>query len=170
MNDPIFGTRPTLGSCVPNLRRNVEIGDWVFVLSGRVKAERQYVVGGFQVDAKIDQLAALERFPELTVTRNAQGHVVGNIIINADGSQRADDNHTNFQRRLENYIVGGECIEIRGESQVVRARAETLQVLSKIFEKEGNRPFDIIGRMRRMESDQVNQLRSWLVDIKANQL
>ncbi len=169
MNDPIFGTPPTLGSCVPNLRRNVEVGDWVFVVSGRINAARQYVVGGFQVDAKIDQLTALERFPELAVRRDAKGHVIGNIIVNPDGSQRAEDNHTNFERRLENYLIGGEWIEIQGESQVESARAETLLVLSKIFKKEGNRPFDIIGRMRRMESDQVNQLRSWLIEVQANQ-
>jgi hypothetical protein len=167
MNDPIFASRPTLGSCVPNIRRNVQVGDWIFVISGRVKSERQYVVGGFMVEEKIDQLSALARFPELVVTCDPAGHVLGNIIVNPDGSQRADDGHANFETRLENYLVGCEPIEVRGEKQVKRARAETLPVLSGIFGKEGNRPFDIIGRARSMDADQVNQLRLWLREIRA---
>src|SRR5689334_4451772 len=43
MNDPIFGDVPTLGACVPNIRRVVEEGDYIFVVSGRVRNERQFV-------------------------------------------------------------------------------------------------------------------------------
>ena len=167
MNDPIFGKRPTLGSCVPNIRRNVQVGDWIFFVSGRVKADRQYVVGGFQVEEKINQMVARDRFPELIVRRDESGHVLGNIIVNADGTQNAEDNHANFERRLENYLVGGASVELNTPKEFEQSRAETLAILSRLFGKEGNRPFDIIGRGRSMDNGQVGEMRSWLEAIKS---
>jgi len=167
MNDPIFKKKPTLGSCVPNIRRNVKVGDWIFVISGRIKSDRQYVVGGFRVEEKINQLAALERFPELIVRRDEAGRILGNIIVQPDGTQNPDDNHSNFERRLENYIIGGDPIELNAPAEVKQSRDETLSTLSRLFGREGNRPFDIIGRARTLDVEQVGQMRSWLEGIKA---
>ena len=151
LNDPIFGSKPTLGACVPNIRRTVQIGDWIFVISGRVKAQQQYVVGGFRVAEKIDQLAAAARFPEQMVRKGDDGQLEGNVIVNPDGSRRADDQHTSFERRLENFIVGDQPMLVEGLEAIARARAETLPALTRIFGKDGNRPFDNIGRDRRMD-------------------
>src|SRR5579859_1235845 len=50
MNDPIlFSKTPTLGGCMPNIRRVVLPGDFIFVVSGMVSAIQQYVVGGMKV-------------------------------------------------------------------------------------------------------------------------
>src|SRR5262245_28408577 len=87
LTDPIFGKVPTLGACVPNVRRAVAIGDYVFNISGRVPGVRQYVVGGFEVDEKISALAALSRFPENKQLRLDDGTLQGNIIVNSDGTR-----------------------------------------------------------------------------------
>ena len=166
MNDPIFVGTPTLGACVPNIRRQVQIGDWVFAISGRVPGVQQFVVGGFRVMEKIDQLAAYSRFPENRVQKAPNGQLVGNIIVTKDGHQHADDVHDNFERRLENYIVGGSPIALENDAEMDRARADTLSLLRLIFDREGNRVFDIIGRARKMDDDQVRELRGWLESLK----
>lgn len=165
MSDPIISETPTLGACVPNIRRAVNIGDWIFSISGRVPGRSQFVVGGFRVAEKIDQLAAFDRFPENRLRKN-EGQMVGNVIVTADGRQHPDDRHTNFERRIENYIVGEKPILLDTPQQISRGRAETLTKLSQIFGREGNRVFDVIGRFRKMDEGQVNQMRDWLEAIK----
>ena len=165
MSDPIISKIPTLGACVPNIRRAVKVGDWIFSISGRVAGVSQFVVGGFRVAEKIDQLAAYERFPENRL-RKEGNQTVGNVIVTADGSQHPDDRHTNFERRLENYIVGDRPILLDTTEQIARGRSETLAKLSEIFGREGNRVFDVIGRFRKMDEGQVNQMRDWLDEIK----
>jgi hypothetical protein len=168
MNDPIFeGKRPTLGACVPNIRAAVKQGDWIFAVSGRVKGEKQFVVGGFKVVEKIDQLAAYERFPENRLSIAPNGQILGNIIVDANGSQHPDDNHKNFENRVKNFLVGSEPIALVKPKSFEIAREETLPVLSRIFGKEGNRVFDVLGRHRKMNDDQSNDLRSWLESVRA---
>ena len=166
LNDPIFGKKPTLGACVPNIRRHVKLGDWIFAISGRVAGERQYVVGGFQVEEKIDQLAALARFPENQV-RMEGGQVVGNVIVDEFGNQHPVDKHSNFERRLENFLIGGDAVELSTPQQVAAGRTQTLAKLTEIFGRPGNRPYDIIGRARKMDEEQVVHLRDWLDGIRA---
>jgi len=166
MNDPKVGKMPTLGACVPNIRRKVEIGDWIFAISGRVAGAQQFVVGGFRVNEKIDQLAAYARFPENRLRHGPNRQLIGNVIVNADGSQHPEDKHTNFERRLENYIVGGESIVLDNPYEIERGRAETVVTLSRIFGRQGNRVFDIIGRSRKMDAQQVDELRGWMESLK----
>lgn len=166
MNDPIFLKTPTLGACVPNVRRAVSIGDWIFAISGRITGERQFVVGGFKVNEKIDQLTAFHRFPENRLHRAPNGQMLGNVIVNADGTQHPEDTHSNFERRLENYIVGGQPIVLETPEEIDRGRTQTLAVLSQIFGRQGNRVFDIIGRGRKMDAEQVNELHGWLGSLK----
>ena len=64
LNDPRFRKTPSLGACVPNIRRLVLPGDHIFVVSGMTPGVQQYVVGGFEVAEKISALAAYKRFPE----------------------------------------------------------------------------------------------------------
>jgi hypothetical protein len=166
MNDPIFGGTPTLGACVPNIRRNVHVGDWLFVISGRIAGERQFVVGGFKVNEKIDQLAAYARFPENRLQLVPSGQLIGNVIVTANGQHHPDDYHADFERRIENYIVGGSPIVLESAAEIDRGRVETLAVLSRIFGRQGNRVFDIIGRSRKMDEQQVEELRGWLQTLK----
>jgi hypothetical protein len=86
--------------------------------------------------------------------------------VNPDGSQHPEDKHTNFERRLENYIVGSESIMLDNPGEIERGRAETVTTLSRIFDRQGNRVFDIIGRSRKMDAQQVDELRGWLESLK----
>ena len=118
MNDPIFGKTPTLGACVPHIRRVVELGDYIFVISGRVPGERQFVVGGFEVREKIHALAAFKKYPENRLRVDQDGQLTGNIIINSKGEHHPLDDHENFERRVENYIVGGNPVVSRDAAPI----------------------------------------------------
>jgi hypothetical protein len=166
LNDPIFGKTPTLGACVPHIRRHVEEGDYIFAVSGRVPGEKQFVVGGFRVAEKIDALAAFKRFPEYRMTRRDDGGIDGNIIVGPDGSQVSVDTHSNFAARVKNYIVGRDPVFLETPKQFETARNQTIQILGDVFDRSGRRVFDIIGRHRRMTDEQVQHLVSWIHEIK----
>ena len=167
MNDPIFGPVPTLGACVPNIRRAVEKGDFVFVISGRIPGERQFVVGGFKVAEKISALSAYRRFPQNRLRLTPEGQVIGNVIVKSDGKQHTLDTHSNFANRVENYLVGSDASFFETRTQYNASRSDTLEALSNIFNKEGQRVFDIVGRYRKMDPTQVQQLLTWIQSIKS---
>jgi hypothetical protein len=162
MSDPIFGRVPTLGACMPNIRRFVGKGDHIFVVSGRAPGVRQYIVGGFAVERKIDALAAFREFPENRQRQLTDGQLAGNIIVDAEGKQSPIDYHSNFAKRLENYVVGRDPVVLSQPREIEQGRTETLQVLGELFNKKGDRVFDIIGRQRRLDGKQVQDLLSWL--------
>jgi hypothetical protein len=135
-----------------------------------VQGVQQYVVGGFEVSEKIDALAAYRRFPEYRMRALEDGSVVGNIIVNGDGSKSPLDCHSNFESRVENYIVGGKPVHLKAPQEVAIGRRQTVPVLSKIFHRSGTTPFDIIGRWRRLDSDQIEMVLSWLRKIKKGSL
>jgi hypothetical protein len=161
-NDPIFGSPPTLGACVPNIRRVIEQGDWVFAISGRVVGHQPYVVGGFQVQEKINALQAYRRLPQYRLERAEGGQVTGNIIVTSRGVHHSLDHHDGFEQRISNYLVGGASLYVSEPKKIEQARAETLPVLSDVFNKQGNRDFDIVPRHRKMDEDQINKLKKWL--------
>ena len=162
MNDPIFGARPTLGACVPHIRRVINVGDHVFVVSGRVSGEPQFVVGGFEVAEKIDALAAFRRFPENRMREGENGQVFGNVIVDSQGRHNRLDAHENFERRIENYIVGRDPVVLQTAAQMNAAKEETIDFLSDVFGRKGRRVFDIIGRYRKMDETQIERMRVWL--------
>jgi Nucleotide modification associated domain 2 len=164
-NDPIFGSPPTLGACVPNIRRAVEVGDWVFAISGKAEGYRPYVVGGFQVAKKIDALQAYKQLPNYRLERAENGQVLGNIIVDSKGQHHKLDDHDGFKARLKNYLVGGASLHVKKPEHVEIARAETLPTLAKIFSKPGNRDFDIVPRWRKMDEEQIEDLKAWLAPL-----
>ncbi|RYE21368.1 MAG: hypothetical protein EOP45_09665 [Sphingobacteriaceae bacterium] len=166
LNDPIFDKIPTLGACMPNIRRNVQKGDYIFTVSGKTTSVNQYIIGGFEVESKIHALAALDEFPENVLRRAEDGTKRGNIIVLADGSRNPIDDHSNFEKRLDNYIIGKNPIHIANPEQVALARIETLGLLKSIFAKDGERVVDIIGRSSKMEERQVLGILEWLESIK----
>jgi hypothetical protein len=170
LNDPLFTKVPTLGACMPNIRRFVGRGDWIFVVSGKVAGAQQYVVGGLQVEEKIDALTAYERFPENRLTHDERGLVMGNIIVQADGTQHPLDNHPaeTFEDRVKNFIVGGSAIALTKPKEVEIGREQTLGKLAEILGRPGaNRIIDTMGRMSRLDEVQVAKMLEWLSGIKA---
>lgn len=162
LNDPIFGDVPTLGACVPNIRRVVEEGDYIFVVSGRVRNEKQFVAGGFAVDEKISAMAAFRRFPENRLRLSDQGQVLGNVIVNSRGEHHPLDEHDHFQERIKNYVVGRDPVVLASPAQQRAGRVNTIDFLSHLFGREGRRVFDIIGRHRRMSEEQAQATVDWL--------
>lgn len=168
MTDPIFGKGkvPTMGACRPDIRRQVEPGDQIFVISGRSGGVRQYVVGGFAVGQKITQLVAYTRFPENRQHLGPDGHPLGNVIVLDDGTQNPIDYHGNFKNRLDNYLIGEDPVVLETPEEIRRGRAETLDALKEIFHRDGDTVFKVIGRGRRLNEEQVEQMRRWLSGIK----
>ena len=170
MTDPIFGRVPTLGACVPNIRRLVVPGDHIFVISGRVPKAQQYVVGGFQVAEKINALAAFPRFPENRLRENEDGSVSGNIIVDGHGKRHALDTHPNFRRRIENYIVGRNPLILSRPREIERAREQTVDALAEVFGvTRATTVRQVVGRWRRLDENQVERVVRWMRSLKAGQ-
>ncbi len=170
LNDPIFRKSPSLGGCMPPIRRLVVPGDYVFVVSGTTKGVQQYVVGGFQVAEKIDALAAYNRFPENRLQLNAEGKVVGNVLVDGNGKQHPLDTHSpdNFESRIKNYLVGINPVALETPAEVARGRDQTLDRLSSILEKRrANRVIDVMGRWAKLDASQIEKTLDWLKGIKA---
>src|SRR5258708_2405445 len=105
IKDPYLGETPSIGACRPDVRRRVDVGGQIFVISGKVKDVPQVVLGGFEVAEKISAMEAFRRFPRQRLRRREDGQLVGNVIINARGKQHQLDDHSNFAERVKNYIV-----------------------------------------------------------------
>lgn len=54
VKDPYLGSKPSLGACRPDIRRKVDIGDYIFVVSGKLSNVSQYVMCGFEIVQKMD--------------------------------------------------------------------------------------------------------------------
>lgn len=169
LGDPLFTRTPTLGACMPNIRRVVRPGDWIFVVSSKIPAVQQYVVGGLQVKDRIDALAAYRRFPENRLRRETDGTISGNVIVTADGSQHPLDHHSpdTFENRIKNFIVGSEAVSLQTDREVALGRDQTLPKLSELLGKRGNRVIDVMSRWSKLDEQQVKSMLDWLQGIKA---
>ena len=166
INDPYLGDVPTLGACVPNIRGRVVPGDHIFFVSGKVSSVQQFVIGGFEVAEKIPATEAYARFPKLRLCLGKNGEKIGNIIVDQHGRQSPLDDHDDFEHRIDNYIVGRDAIVLVQPNEVARGRLETLDVLRKVFRKDGPGPINVIGRCSRLDEDQIEEIRYWLLSIK----
>src|SRR5208283_2325187 len=87
IKDPYLGPCPTLGACRPDIRSQLQKGDHIFVISGKVPDFSQFVMGGFEIESKIPAIEAYRLFPELRLRRLQDGQLTGNIIVTPDGRQ-----------------------------------------------------------------------------------
>ena len=168
LNDPIFGEDPSLGACMPNIRRLVDIGDYIFVVSGSAAGVQQYVVGGMAVADRISALEAYDRFPANRLSIGADGLLRGNVIVDAKGRQHSLDRHDpdTFENRVKNFIVGTKAISLSSPKEVDLGRQQSLDKLGDVFGKRGNRAVDIFGRWSKLDGDQVTDMVRWLEGIK----
>lgn len=168
IKDPYLGPQPSLGACRPDIRRRVQKGDHIFVVSGKVQGFSQIVLGGFEVAEKIGVIDAYERFPEQRLLLLPNGEVTGNVIVSAEGRQHALDHHKKdtFDRRIENYLVGTNPIALLTLEEIEEGRLQTLEILRDVFEKKGNSVREIMGRHRNMTERQVYKLRMLLDEVK----
>lgn len=171
--DPMLSSKkPSMGTCRPDLRRMVRPGDHIFVISGsRGRTIPQYVIGGMQIDKKLDdQLEALRHCPENMLRRDGNQRV-GNIIALPDGTQNQLDNHDKrdqekFENRIKNYILGKNVVMLKTPREVEIGRNRSVSILSNIFDVPGHRMQQVVGRGRKLSNAQVDQLLRALDDIK----
>ena len=174
INDPYFGTPPSLGACMPNIRRLVIPGDHIFFITGKVPNAQQYIVGGFEVAAKMHATVAYDLFPEQRLRLSDGGQRIGNVIVDASGNQHHLDvdihDPSSFGRRAENYVVGRNPIALTTSEEIARGREETLYVLRRILRKSGDSPFKMFGRWCKLDAYQIRELRDWLRSLKSTSL
>ncbi|MFT3673516.1 hypothetical protein [Aestuariivirga sp.] len=168
LGDPTFKPIASLGACMPNVRRMVQKGDWIFVISGKTVSLPQYIIGGIKVAEKITALEAFERYPSNRLRLDDDGRVIGNIPVDANGVKHPLDGHreNGFERRALNFIVGGQSIHFDKPREIERSREETLRVLAELKNKQGNRPIDIIGRFSKVEDEKLSSILNWMKKVK----
>jgi hypothetical protein len=171
--DPMLSSsKPSMGTCRPDLRRMVKPGDHIFVISGsRGRTIPQYVIGGMQIDKKLDdQLEALRHRPDNALRFDGKQRS-GNIIALPDGTQDPRDNHDKrdrekFESRIKNYILGKHPVMLDTPKEVEIGRARSVGILGNIFAIPGHRMQQVVGRGRKLSNAQVDQLLRALDDIK----
>jgi hypothetical protein len=169
VKDPYLGPCPTLGACRPDVRRQLEKGDHIFVISGKIPEANQFVMGGFEIESKISAVEAYRIFPEHRLKKRPDGQLTGNIIVNSDGEQHRLDDHKTFNRRIQNYVVGTNLISLVTPEEIDEGRRQTLDALRDTLHKKGKSPIDLVGRWgTRLNDEQVLQLRKWLATLKAS--
>jgi len=167
VKDPYLGPHPTLGACRPDIRKQLKKGDHVFVISGKVPDFNQFVMGGFEIEAKMPAIEAYRLYPDLRLHRLEDGQLTGNIIVTADGRQHELDSHSSFERRIQNYVVGTNPISLVTPAEIAEGRKQTLDALREILQKKGRSPFEVVGRFGSSLTDkQILQLRDWLEAVK----
>lgn len=169
VKDPYLGPQPTLGACRPDIRKALNRGDHIFVISGKVSGVSQYIMAGFEVEKKISALEAYQMFPQHRLRKLDDGQVTGNIIVTEQGNQHRLDDHTNFERRIDNYIVGKGLVAPFSREAILVARAETMDMLREVLRKHGDTPIAIVGRSgAKLNEAQILCLREWLASISMN--
>ncbi len=168
VKDPYLGPRPTLGACRPDIREKLQRGDQIFTVSGKVPDVPQLVMGGFEIAEKIPAIEAYERFPDLRLRKREDGQLTGNVIVNAEGKQHELDGHNEFDRRIQNYIVGTNPIVLATPAEIAEGRRLTLEILLDVFGKKGDSVRSIIGRCSNMNEKQVEKLRRLMEALKDN--
>lgn len=168
VKDPYLGKNPSLGACRPDIRKQVQKGDHIFVVSGKVPGVAQVVLGGFEVAEKISAIEAFERFPEQRLRRRSDGQVTGNVIVNARGKQHKIDHHDkgSFDRRTENYLVGTNPIALLTLEEITEGRDRTLEILRDVLGIKGNSIRELMGRHRNLSDKQIEKLRAHLEEVK----
>ena len=168
IKDPTLGQVPTMGSCRPDIRKKLQVGDHIFVISGKVGGASQFIIGGFEVQSKMDALEAYEQFPEHRLHKLPDGQLTGNIIVDSKGNKHSLDDHKTFENRKPNYVVGTNLIALKSDSEIEMGRQETLEILRTIFQRNGKTPFELVGHFgKSLNERQIYEVRDWLDSIKA---
>ena len=90
----------------------------------------------------------------------------GNIIALLDGTQDPRDSHSNFETRIKNYVLGKNPLVLQSEREVELGRERSVGILAGLFDKQGSRVNEVMGRGRKLSTSQVDRLIRALDDIK----
>ena len=147
--DPMLSSsKPSMGTCRPDLRRMVRPGDHIFVISGSLgRTYKQYVIGGMQIDEKLeDQLEALRRLPENALRFDGRQRS-GNIIALPDGSHDPRDKHDKFETRIKNYVLGTNQVVLETPKEIELGRERSIEIINpqamRIYDESPDRNFAV---------------------------
>lgn len=73
VKNPYLRPCPTLGACRPDIRKQLEKGDHIFVISGKIPEFNQFVMGGFEIESKVPAVEAYRIFPDLRLHKLDDG-------------------------------------------------------------------------------------------------
>src|SRR6266516_1867300 len=108
-NDPHFWTSPpTWGICRSDLRRKVNLGDYVFFVLPKHARHPQMIFGYIRVIEKINHVTAFSR-ANLVTKRMGKKDPNGNIIVNSRGRYNRFDlgaHQRIFEKVKPEYVVG----------------------------------------------------------------
>lgn len=165
-NDPHIWDKPyTWGICRPDLRNCINPGDYVFYVFGSDADYPQMIFAYIKV-AKV--ITHLEAFKELRSKRMVNdNNPNGNIIVDYAGDYNKHDGGVhkyNFNKIKKFYAVADMRYSRRlTEKEILRKSPSFIQLLKKIFLKEGKRPIDFISRKgRRLDENQIKLILNWL--------
>jgi len=169
IKDPYLGPQPTLGACRPDIRKQLRVGDHLLFISGKVPQANQFVMAGFEIEAKIDATEAYQLFPEQRLRELQDGQLACNISVDANGRQHQLDDHNSFEKRIKNYVIGTNLLSLETDEEIDEGRKETLDVLRDVLHRKGNSPIEVVGRWGSpLTEKQIQELRDWLESIKNN--
>jgi hypothetical protein len=167
IKDPYLGPNPSMGACRPDIRKRLQLGDHIFTVSGKIRDAPQFVMVGFEIAQKISANDAFHQFPERRLHRLADGQLDGNIIVNSRGKQHRLDDHPNFDRRIQNYVIGANAICISSDIEIARGRSQTIEALQEILKSRESTPIRLLTRFgRTLTERQVEALRAWMLSLK----
>jgi len=168
LKDPYLGDQPTLGACMPNIRRLVVRGDHIFLVSGKVPEAPQLVMAAMEVDKKINALSAWRQYPQHRLRLTETGQVTGNIIVTSQGTQHLLDTHdpATFANRIRDYVVCRNPLVMTSPREIQGSRDDTAYMLRQVLGKQGRVPIEIMGRWHKLDHQQIRELRDWLTSIK----
>ena len=75
VKDLYLGPKQSLGACRPDIRRQVRIGDHIFVVAGKVDKGKKFVMCGFRVVRRISARDAYVEIPDRRLQRREDGQL-----------------------------------------------------------------------------------------------
>ncbi|MFB6650049.1 hypothetical protein, partial [Bacillus toyonensis] len=78
-----------------------------------------------------------------------------------------EDHHDNFERRIQNYLVGRTSVILQTPREIQLGRERSVDILASLFDRPGStRIQQVIGRMRKLTEEQAIRLREELQALK----
>ena len=167
-NDPHFWKDPpTWGICRPDIRRKVNLGDYVFFVLPKHGRHPQMIFGYLKVKDKIDHLTAFNQVYLFHKRMGNNQNPNGNIIVDSSGKYNTADagvHRHNFHKIKKEYVIGDDTDKLFLDAHEINRKAPLfISTIQNIIGKKGNRAVDIISRYgKTLSSSQVLALLKWM--------
>lgn len=164
-NDPHIWNEPyTWGICRPDLRNNIDVGDYVFFVLGN-KADLPQMIFAY---IKVREIITHEEAYKKLRNKRMNGKIYeGNILIDSKGRYNKYDKgkHKNKFKKIKNKYVIADMKHSRKleKNEIIEKSKNFVNKISDIFNKKGKTVYDILSRKgRKMDELQINKILQWL--------